>query len=123
MAVTAAGTRATRWNAAHTSAAPSAPYARRERSHSDRRRYLVRLTDQGAGSASEVLRRLRHAQDDLLAPLSVEERGLLRQLLARMITPDTAPCVAPQPATDVDLPGTTAGHPARVSGTGRAGRR
>lgn len=47
----------------------------------DRRRNVVAITDAGREFLSELDRLLRHAQDELLAPLSSPERAELTRLL------------------------------------------
>jgi DNA-binding MarR family transcriptional regulator len=67
-------------------------YARRERSVADRRKSLVTLTNQGAVAFHNAAQRLRMAEDELLAPLSAEQRAHLNQLLARLSTPSVLDC-------------------------------
>jgi DNA-binding MarR family transcriptional regulator len=51
---------------------------------SDRRARQVLLTDDGRGRLCDLERRLRGAEDELLAPLEVAERDQLRALLQRL---------------------------------------
>jgi DNA-binding MarR family transcriptional regulator len=66
----------------------------------DRRARQVLLTETGRGRLCDLERRLRDAEDHLLAPLEPEERDVLRRLLQRLAT-DTdgaSPC---QVAADI----------------------
>jgi DNA-binding MarR family transcriptional regulator len=51
----------------------------------DRRRNLVRLTRTGAQQLRRMDRALDKVQDDLLKPLSIEERQALTRLLTRLL--------------------------------------
>jgi MarR family transcriptional regulator, lower aerobic nicotinate degradation pathway regulator len=51
----------------------------------DRRRNLVRLTRAGAQQLRRMDRALDKVQDDLLEPLSIEERQALTRLLTRLL--------------------------------------
>jgi DNA-binding MarR family transcriptional regulator len=75
----------------------------RKRDPNDRRRHLVRLTDEG----KKMLRRLRgiagRIEDDFLAPLDDEERGRLHALLLRLAEKHEPRCapLAQQPQVSV----------------------
>lgn len=58
---------------------------RRERDPADRRRNRVALTPRGRTALKRLDARVRAAQDELLAPLSTQEREELRRLLARVV--------------------------------------
>ena len=55
----------------------------------DRRRNLVRITEQGERFLGELDGHLDLAQDELLAPLSTQERETLKGMLARLVTHHT----------------------------------
>jgi DNA-binding MarR family transcriptional regulator len=63
----------------------------------DRRIFLVRLTPKGAASTLEAQQRLEAAEEQLLGPLSLPERGIFRALLYRLVEDALHP--------DVRLPG------------------
>jgi DNA-binding MarR family transcriptional regulator len=58
---------------------------RRERDPDDRRRHIVRLTEQGSQSFSAAQRNRESLEDEVLAALSPEERETLHQLLAKAL--------------------------------------
>ncbi len=58
---------------------------RRERDPDDRRRHIVRLTEQGSRAFSAALRSRESLEDEVLAALSPEERETLHQLLAKAL--------------------------------------
>src|ERR1044072_9495603 len=52
---------------------------------SDRRRNIISLTAAGKRQLRRLEKRLAETQDELLAPLSPEERGRLTELLSRLV--------------------------------------
>jgi DNA-binding MarR family transcriptional regulator len=58
---------------------------RRTRDPSDRRRHLVELTPAGTHALEHAERAQESIEEELLADLSPEERGTLRELLARAL--------------------------------------
>jgi DNA-binding MarR family transcriptional regulator len=58
---------------------------RRERDPGDRRRHIVRLTEQGSRAFSAAQRNRESLEDEVLAALSPEERETLHQLLAKAL--------------------------------------
>jgi DNA-binding MarR family transcriptional regulator len=60
-------------------------YVERTTDPDDRRRNLVRLTKPGAAHLRRLDRALDRAQEDLVEPLSVEERQTLVRLLTRLL--------------------------------------
>ncbi|HJP74514.1 MAG TPA: MarR family transcriptional regulator [Pseudonocardiaceae bacterium] len=68
--------------------------AARERDSTDRRRYLVSLTDKGHGAQRRRLAASQRMDDELLTPLSDAERDQLQALLLRVYAhhdPDRVP--------------------------------
>ncbi|MEU1808251.1 MarR family transcriptional regulator [Micromonospora sp. WMMD1076] len=59
----------------------------------DRRRNVVTITTAGRRQLRRLEKRLAEVQDDLLAPLSAEERAELARLLARVLAHHTRPPV------------------------------
>ena len=57
----------------------------RRRHPSDRRAHAVHITDEGRETLTRGRQLSRAAQDDLLAPLSSEERKQLHELLLRLV--------------------------------------
>ncbi|UAJ81203.1 MarR family transcriptional regulator [Leifsonia sp. ZF2019] len=57
----------------------------RRRDPADRRRHLVELTTDGEAAVEAAHIRLGQIEDELLAPLSSEERRTLHDLLARVV--------------------------------------
>jgi DNA-binding MarR family transcriptional regulator len=55
---------------------------------SDRRAHSLHITDQGREALTRGRQLARGAQEDLLAPLSREERKLLHELLLKLALPD-----------------------------------
>lgn len=82
--------------------------ALREPDATDRRRNAIRITPEGAKTLLGLDDRVLHAQEALLAPLSVAERNQLAALLRRLVLhhsslapPDlTASDPAPPPGAD-----------------------
>jgi DNA-binding MarR family transcriptional regulator len=74
----------------------------------DRRARQVLLTDTGRGRLCDLERRLRDAEDRLLAPLEPDERDVLRRLLQRLAVGDDAasPCQVAE-----DIQGIESGGP------------
>lgn len=58
---------------------------RRERDPGDRRRHIVRLTEQGSREFSTAQRNRESLEDEVLVALSPEERETLHQLLAKAL--------------------------------------
>jgi DNA-binding MarR family transcriptional regulator len=58
---------------------------RRERDPDDRRRHIVRLTEQGSQAFAAAQRNRESLEDEVLAALSAEERETLHQLLAKAL--------------------------------------
>jgi DNA-binding MarR family transcriptional regulator len=67
----------------------------------DRRARRVELTEAGRERLCELERRLREAEDHMLAPLGPDERDTLRELLARLATADPDQPSACQVAQDL----------------------
>ena len=60
-------------------------YVRRTPDPADRRRNVITLTAGGRAQLRRLEKRVGQIQDDLLAPLSPEERDQLKSLLARLL--------------------------------------
>lgn len=60
---------------------------RRERSQSDRRRYVLRLTPAGPQALEQAFSAIKEAENTLLAPLSAQEADTLKTLAARLLAP------------------------------------
>jgi DNA-binding MarR family transcriptional regulator len=73
-------------------------HVRRERSLSDRRKQVVTITESGIAAFTEAAARLTAAEQDLLAPLSRQERDQLHRLVSHLFTPQDADC-APETAS------------------------
>lgn len=58
----------------------------RSRDHVDRRRHIVSLTSEGALALESTFTRLASIEDELLHPLSMQERETLHRLLLRIVT-------------------------------------
>src|SRR5438477_13153742 len=77
----------------------------RRRDAADRRRHIVELSPRGQKELCDAYDRLRRIDDDLLSPLSAQERATLYNLLVRAVGAKTPPCdipeesAAPQPVT------------------------
>ncbi len=65
-----------------------AGHVQRRRDPSDRRRHLVELTDAGRQALLTAERAQESIEEQVLAPLSSEERATLRDLLARVLRGD-----------------------------------
>ena len=63
----------------------SREFALRRRDPSDRRRHLVEITDEGLRAFDTAEKGIESVEDDVLALLSDEERGQLRELLAKSL--------------------------------------
>jgi DNA-binding MarR family transcriptional regulator len=61
----------------------SAGYVERRRDPEDRRRHIVELTDGGRAAIARAEQAMDEMEDDVLGPLSAEERRTLRELLER----------------------------------------
>lgn len=57
----------------------------RRRSPADRRQHIVELTDKGIGVLDSTYERLATVEDDLLHPLTMDERQQLHHLLLRVM--------------------------------------
>ena len=62
----------------------STGHVRRRRDHQDRRRNVVSITKSGRAALERVGRVVDAVQDDVLAPLSDDERNTFLQLLAKL---------------------------------------
>jgi DNA-binding MarR family transcriptional regulator len=62
-------------------------WATRRRDPDDRRRHVVDITPAGLAALERADAALDGLEDDVLAPLSAEERETLRDLLARVLEP------------------------------------
>jgi DNA-binding MarR family transcriptional regulator len=72
----------------------------RRRDSVDRRRHIVELSPRGQKELCGAYDRLQLVDDDLLSPLSAQERATLYELLVRAVGAKTPPCdVAEEPAT------------------------
>ena len=60
-------------------------FAMRERDREDRRRHIVRITPAGRKALVRAERALESVTDEALGALDVEERGVLRALLAKAL--------------------------------------
>ena len=60
-------------------------YVERQRDPRDRRRHIVRLTDQGSQAFSAAQRNRESLEDEVLAALDPQERETLHQLLAKAL--------------------------------------
>ncbi|MFC4063312.1 MarR family winged helix-turn-helix transcriptional regulator [Actinoplanes subglobosus] len=60
-------------------------FVRRSPDPADKRRNVVAVTDAGRERAGELGERVEAIQDDLMAPLSADERALLAGLLRRLV--------------------------------------
>ena len=60
-------------------------YVERRRDPADRRRHIVELTAEGAEAIERAERAIDQMEDEVLGPLSAEERETLRELMARTI--------------------------------------
>jgi DNA-binding MarR family transcriptional regulator len=63
---------------------------RRVRDPSDRRRHIVEITPAGRRALADAEVALNGVEDEVLGPLSAEERETLRKLLARALAGDPA---------------------------------
>ena len=67
----------------------------RRRDSADRRRHIVELSPRGEKQLCGAYDRLRRVDDDLLSPLSAQERTTLYDLLVRAVGAKTPPCDVP----------------------------
>jgi DNA-binding MarR family transcriptional regulator len=67
--------------------------ALRRRDPEDRRRHLVEITPHGLAALEKAEAVVTEAEDEVLGPLTVDERSTLRRLLAKVI--EGAPAPAP----------------------------
>lgn len=63
----------------------AARFSIRKRDPNDRRRHIVELTEAGRRALEKADRAREGLEDEILGPLSVEERRTLRQLLERVL--------------------------------------
>jgi DNA-binding MarR family transcriptional regulator len=68
----------------------------RRRDSADRRRHIVELSPRGEKQLCSAYDRLRRVDDDLLSPLSAQERATLYDLLVRAVGAKTPPCDVPE---------------------------
>lgn len=68
----------------------------RRRDSADRRRHIVELSPRGKRELCDAYDRLRRIDDDLLRPLSAQERVTLYDLLVRAVGAKTPPCDIPE---------------------------
>jgi DNA-binding MarR family transcriptional regulator len=64
----------------------------RRRDSGDRRRHIVELSARGQEELCDAYDRQRRVDDDLLSPLSAQERTMLYELLVRAVGAKTPPC-------------------------------
>jgi DNA-binding MarR family transcriptional regulator len=64
---------------------------RRRRDQADRRRHLVELTAGGRRALERAARAQQRIEAEVLAPLSVQDRATLRELLSRAVANSGAP--------------------------------
>jgi len=64
----------------------AAGFARRERSSTDRRSYLVGITPRGRRTIAKAIDRVTDAESAMFGPLSSPERGTLQDLATRLLT-------------------------------------
>ena len=64
----------------------------RRRDSGDRRRHIVELSARGQEELCDAYDRQRRVDDDLLSPLSAQERATLYELLVRAVGAKTPPC-------------------------------
>jgi Transcriptional regulators len=75
-------------------------YVRRDRSLSDRRKQVIRITDDGRRTLGEALAAVRHAEAEFLAPLGDDGRDRLHRLLSALFDAHDPRCrtdEAPEP--------------------------
>ena len=65
----------------------AAGHIRRSRDPADRRRHIVEITGRGREALARTDAALNTVEDQVLGPLSAEERETLRALLARALAP------------------------------------
>jgi DNA-binding MarR family transcriptional regulator len=68
----------------------AAGHVRRTRDPADRRRHIVEITDEGRVALARTDEALNTVEDQVLGPLSTEERETLRDLLGRALASDPA---------------------------------
>jgi len=68
----------------------AAGHVRRTRDPADRRRHIVEITDEGRLALARTDEALNTVEDQVLGPLSTEERETLRDLLGRALASDPA---------------------------------
>jgi MarR family transcriptional regulator, temperature-dependent positive regulator of motility len=64
----------------------AAGHIRRVRDPDDRRRHIVELTPAGKQALAKAERAMEGLEDDILGPLSADERAQLRELLERAVS-------------------------------------
>ena len=65
---------------------------RRDRDQEDRRRVYVQLTRRGRAQCERMRPALREAIDRCFQPLSHDERGVLREILAKLVADEPSTC-------------------------------
>ncbi|HEY4278892.1 MAG TPA: MarR family winged helix-turn-helix transcriptional regulator [Conexibacter sp.] len=85
-------------------------YSRRVRDPRDRRRHIVEITPEGRDALKRAERGMESVEEDLLGPLSDEERATLRSLLARALENEDVP---PRDEPDLTAAAAAASAPAR----------
>nr|WP_221382630.1 MarR family winged helix-turn-helix transcriptional regulator [Actinoplanes polyasparticus] len=74
---------------------------RRRRDPADRRRHIVEITEAGAAAMTKFDAAIARVEEELFADLTVQERGALHSLLARVRTTQAGACAtATAPDTD-----------------------
>lgn len=68
----------------------------RRRDSADRRRHIVEISRRGEQDLCSAYERLQLVDDDLLKPLSAQERATLYALLVRAVGAKTPPCDVPE---------------------------
>ena len=74
----------------------------RRRSHEDRRRHIVELTDNGTARLAEAEAALAAAEDEVLSALDADQRETLYRLLQQATTSHTIDCAAAADAQEPD---------------------
>jgi DNA-binding MarR family transcriptional regulator len=64
----------------------AAGFAKRERSSTDRRSYLIGITPKGRRTIAKAIERVTDAESAMFGPLSSPERGTLQELATRLLT-------------------------------------
>lgn len=72
-------------------------YVRRDRSLSDRRKQVIRITDDGRRALGEALAAVRQAEAEFLAPLGDDGRNQLHRLLSALFDAHDPRCRTDEP--------------------------